>query len=286
MAGSKSVMEATVPPRSRLRPVLRAARWLVLAYAGAVIGFQVLVLAGVGVTRALGHDTRQTTIATVQNLRPVDDRVWASGQPDEVEYRDLAANGVRLVVDLRTGAPDDPTDDDSANLAELGVERLHLRVPDGHVMTAAQVETLLTAVGDVDGLVLLHCGGGVGRSNTASAAYLAARGRDPSVLEAMAVGPMTLEQLWYIATAEAGEIPADDGPLDWTIRRVSRLLDAPRRALSEARAGDLLATAGLAVGAVVVGASLVSVLVAPSRRAFGRGGPPPASGGSPDGGPS
>lgn len=273
MARPESAFEETVPLRQRLRPGVGALRWVVLGYAGAVVCFQVLALAGVGVARVLGHDTRQSTIATVQNLRPVDDRVWASGQPDEAEYRDLAASGVGLVVDLRTGAPDDPTDDESVPLAELGIERLHLAVRDGEVMTADQVDTLVTAVRDTDGLALVHCGGGVGRSTTAGTAYLAATGRDPSFLDAMAVGPMTLEQLWYLATARSGEVPTQDGPLDWTIRQISTALDAPRRLLSEARAGDLLATVGLALGAVAVGASLVTVLAAPARRALGRGDP-------------
>jgi protein tyrosine phosphatase (PTP) superfamily phosphohydrolase (DUF442 family) len=248
------------PPRSPWRRALGSVRWLVLGYAAAVACFHVLVLAGTVATRALGHDPRRSTLGTVQNLRPVDDRVWASGQPNESEYRALAARGLRLVVDLRSGVADDPILDDPALLAEMDVARLHLPVADGQVPTRAQIDEAIGAIRRSEGLALLHCGGGVGRSGSAGAAYLAGTGQDPSLFAAMAVGPMTLEQLWYVATARAGHVPAMHGPVDWTVSRISGALDLPRRALAKARAGDPLATAGLAGGAIAVGVSLVTLL--------------------------
>lgn len=179
--------------------------------------------------RWLGHDPRSDELGSVHNLRRVGDGVWAGAQPDEGEYRELAAHGVRLVVDLRTGVRDDPQEDDDASLRQLGIDRVSLPVPDGHVPSPSTVRRLLQVIGDADdGLVYIHCGAGVGRSAAAQAAFVAATGRNPAWPELVALGPITLEQLWFVVGVSPGD-PHHTTPL---VRRASEALDAPRRIVS------------------------------------------------------
>lgn len=197
----------------------------VVIYFLVVVMAQALLLVGVAAARLVG-DRPTTDMAGVHNFRKVDDRTWAGGQPEADAYPELAARGVRLVVDLRTGTRDDPREDDPALLGRLGVGYLRLPVPDGHVPSEDQVRRFLAAAGDTEGVVFVHCGGGVGRTSALTAASMRAAGEGPGLVDTMAVGPHTVEQLWFVATG-------DTNPL---VRRISEMLDAPRRAWSRLRA--------------------------------------------------
>ena len=203
-----------------------------LVYIAAAVGLQVFMTGLAVVVRALGHDDRSDELSAVHNLRRVEERVWAGAQPDETQYQELAAHGVRLVIDLRTGARDDPHEDDEIALRELGIERLVLPVPDGHVPSRSTLRQIVRAIDEADGLVFVHCGGGVGRTAAAQAAYVAATGRDPAWAELLALGPMTLEQAWFVVAAD----PGDPHGTNVVVRRVSEALDAPRRLVSRLRA--------------------------------------------------
>ncbi len=197
----------------------------IVVYSLVVVIAHALMLVGVVAARLVGE--RPTTdMAGVHNFRTVDRETWAGGQPHADAYGELAAGGARLVVDLRTGSRDDPTKDDPALLGRLGVGYLALPVRDGHVPSEAQVRRFLGAVQETEGVVFVHCGGGVGRTSALTAAYLRATGARPELLSTTAVGPHTVEQLWFVATG-------DTNPL---VRRTSELLDAPRRAWSQLRA--------------------------------------------------
>jgi protein tyrosine phosphatase (PTP) superfamily phosphohydrolase (DUF442 family) len=226
------------------RWVKRSAR-AVVVYAVTVVVFHGLVFAAVAAARALGYDTRRSTLAPVRNLRPIDDRVWAGGQPSDDHYRQMAAQGVRLVVDLRTNAADDRLQDDVDLLAWLGITRLHLPIGDGRVPSAAQTATLVDAVANAEGLVFVHCGAGVGRTAATAAAYLAATGRNPSLPEAVAVGTLTLEQMWDIGTRGPGDTTSVGGPVGAAVGMLSEALDVPRRVLNKAQAGSGPATAAV-----------------------------------------
>ena len=207
---------------------LRAAIFVGAAYFAAVVLFHGAVAAGVVVARAQGRHPHPPASIDVENLRQIDDRVWASGQPDDRHYRELAAAGVRAIVDLRTGAADDRNDVDRAELAGLGISYVRLPVRDGHVPDDATVRRFLNVIERQDGIALVHCGAGVGRSSTFAAGYLSYQGRDVSLWDTLALGSVTLEQAWFLTSGKRNEV----------IRRLSEGLDAPRRGWS--RLGSLL----------------------------------------------
>jgi protein tyrosine phosphatase (PTP) superfamily phosphohydrolase (DUF442 family) len=215
----RSAAEADRRPRWRRRGV-RAA----LLYLGVVVVTQALVWTGVLAARAAGNDPT-TTMVAVPNFRVVDERLWAGGQPDAEAYRVLAARGVRLVVDLRTGAADDPNTDDPSLLASLGIAYVSLPVADGHVPSTAQVGRFVALVQSAPGRVFVHCGGGVGRTSALTAAYARRSGARPPFDDMVAIGPHTLAQLWFVATGDSNVV----------VRRASEVVDAPRRAWSRIR---------------------------------------------------
>jgi protein tyrosine phosphatase (PTP) superfamily phosphohydrolase (DUF442 family) len=220
-------------PRNRQvtrRGWLKAVAWGLAGYLGLAVLSTGFMFAGVAVTRALGQDPRakDDSLPPIKHLRWVDDKLLAGAQPHSGDYVGLGDLGVSLVVDVRTGSDDDPVLDDPEYLASLGIDYLQLPIRDGRVPTDATVRRFVDSVEAADGLVFMHCGGGVGRSTSLQAAYQATRGEHPSLWKQLAVGPPTLEQAWFIASAAPGDPTSES----LAVSLVSRALDAPRRILS------------------------------------------------------
>ena len=223
---------APLPPRATARSPHRRRLARVALGAALVLGVgNLAVVAAVPVARAAEGTARPAPVTGVEHLRAVDDRVWRGNAPTEQGYRELARAGVRTVVDLRAERDlDVPT----ALLADLGIRRIALPVRDGQTPTTEQVAVLLRAVTETDGLVYVHCGAGVGRSGSMSAAYLVATGAETpagALRRSLSVGPPSLEQIRYMSTLDAAGA-GDDGVVTDTVRVASRVLDAPRRTWS------------------------------------------------------
>ena len=201
------------------------------AYLAAVLAVTLLSMGATVIARLTADGPVTEELAGVRNFRRIDDRLWAGGQPDAGAYHELARRGVAVVVDLRTGASDDPREDDPSLLSSLGIGYRRLPVADGHTPGDGHLRRFLEVVERAKGVVFVHCGAGVGRTNAVQAAYMAATGTEPSLSRLAAIGPMTLDQAWSVAAAEAGR-PGASNPL---VRRLSELLDAPRRGLSRLR---------------------------------------------------
>jgi protein tyrosine phosphatase (PTP) superfamily phosphohydrolase (DUF442 family) len=198
---------------------------LSLCYAAVTLGWVVASEVVVVASRLVGGDLR-SEFSGVPNFRVVDDRVLAGGQPAAADvYPKLADLGVVLIVDLRTGASDDPHEDDPDALRALGIDYLSLPVSDGHVPSGRDIERFVAAVRDARGVVFVHCGAGVGRTSSMTAAYLRESGSDPPVVDQLALGSHTLEQVWFVTTGDSNVV----------VRRLSEAVDAPRRAWSRIR---------------------------------------------------
>ena len=102
--------------------------------------------------------------------------VYIAGQPSEAAMRQLKAEGVTLVVNLRTDAEMSNRErvpfDEAALASELGMEYLHLPVsPPDHPYEPRVVDALAQALARHEGKALLHCGV-AGRASTVWAGYL------------------------------------------------------------------------------------------------------------------
>lgn len=208
-----------VPWRMMLRVVRNLAVGLVLF----------LVIGNLAITAAWQMTARRSAhvvpaISGITNLSVVDDAVWRSAAPSSRSYGELADAGVRTIVDLRA---EENLRVDVDALAALGIRWVHLPIRDGQIPSDEQVRRFLGAVDGSEGITLVHCGAGVGRTGAMVAAYRVATG-ESSGLEAMranlAVGPPSLEQLAFAASLDGG-LHRPPVPLVFA----SRVLDSPRR---------------------------------------------------------
>lgn len=206
-----------------LRPVcLVAAAWL-----GVFLTVNILFLLGGVAARWADKDPRVHGDGwpAITHLRVVDDRLLVGGATSADQYRALAERGVTLVIDTRTGGAADASTDDPQHLAAIGLDYARLPIPDGRAPTPSQIRRFLDLVASADGRVFAHCGGGVGRSTSVAAAYEAAQGQDPSVLEQLATGPPTIEQIWFVGTLRPNH---PDHGISPAVAVVSRAVDSPR----------------------------------------------------------
>jgi protein tyrosine phosphatase (PTP) superfamily phosphohydrolase (DUF442 family) len=177
-------------------------------------------------TMVARHDSvpHRVELPGVPNLVAVDDKLWRGAAQDERGYEALAGRGVETVIDLRA----ETARGDDRSLERLGLDVIHIPMRDGQAPTNDQVAEFLSAVKSSSGRVFVHCGAGVGRTGTMSAAYLVQTGgasASEALTHNLAVGPPSLEQLAFVSGMDDGSF--DRPPIAVTV--LSRFLDAPRR---------------------------------------------------------
>jgi uncharacterized protein (TIGR01244 family) len=216
---------------TRIPRLLRVVLGVAAGWFGVFVVVNVVILLVGVVARWSGKDPqlRSDDWPGITHLRQVDDHLLVGGQTTLPEYKELAEHGVTLVLDVRpggdrAGANRNERDNPEA-LREIGLDYVSLPIPDGRAPTPDQIRRFLELVDGNEGRVFAHCGGGVGRSTSLAAAYEAAHGQDPSVMEQLAVGPPTLEQIWFVGTLEPNHPEHGISPV---VAITSRVIDAPR----------------------------------------------------------
>lgn len=205
---------------------LRVVAFVVVAVvAGSLIQGNIALVAASWLARGTTDLDTGPKLEGVRKLYVVDDHVWRGAQPGAVGFRSLAARGVTTVVDLRPG-PD--ANDVDGELRALGMEPIHLPVTDGRPPSASQVRDFVAIARASNGRVFVHCGEGVGRAGTMSAAYKVTTGKadaTEALRESLAIGVLTLEQIAFIRALDRDG--AQNPPAVATA--VSRYLDGPRQ---------------------------------------------------------
>lgn len=108
------------------------------------------------------------------NISRVNDWLWVGGAVARSQYRELSAQGITAVIDMRG-----ERSDDAAALGALGIELLHLPVKDRYPPTVEQllqgVEWAVPRV-KAGGRLYTHCEHGVGRGPLMGLAVMVALG--------------------------------------------------------------------------------------------------------------
>ncbi|TDD82282.1 fused DSP-PTPase phosphatase/NAD kinase-like protein [Actinomadura rubrisoli] len=200
------------------------------ALAWLVVSLSILAMSGSARAqeRATGGE-RPADVPGIKNFTRVDDHLWRGAAPTGEGYRWLAARGVRTVVDLRAERLGDAA---LARPGRAGLTAVRIPVRDGQAPSREQVARFLDAVARARGPVFVHCGAGVGRTGSMSAAYLVRTGRADAAtatLRSLAVGPPTLEQVAFMRGLGHGREAARPSA---TVVALSRLADSPRRSWS------------------------------------------------------
>ena len=104
----------------------------------------------------------------IKNFGQMDERFYRGAQPKEKDYKDLAALGVKTVIDLT----DSPKDYEKSTVESLGMQYINIPIPDKASPSDASVAQFLKLVDDpATGKFYVHCAGGRHRTGIMGAVY-------------------------------------------------------------------------------------------------------------------
>ena len=104
----------------------------------------------------------------IKNFGQMDDRFFRGAQPKEEQYKELAALGIKTIIDLR----DDPEEYEKRQAEALGMRYVHLPMIAKKYPKAETVEQFLKLVDDPStGKFFVHCAGGRHRTGVMGAVY-------------------------------------------------------------------------------------------------------------------
>jgi protein tyrosine/serine phosphatase len=119
---------------------------------------------------AFSQEIQKTDVSTVtiKNFGQMDERFFRGGQPKENDYHQLAALGIKTVIDLR----DDPKAYEKQNVEALGMKYVSIPMSDKDYPAIAKIEQFLKLVDDpTTGKFYVHCAGGRHRTGVMGAVY-------------------------------------------------------------------------------------------------------------------
>ena len=104
----------------------------------------------------------------IKNFGQMDDRFYRGAQPKEEDYKQLAAIGIKTIIDLR----EDPTDYEKRDAEAAGIRYINLPMSDKDYPPAATIDQFLKVVDDPStGKFFVHCAGGRHRTGVMGAVY-------------------------------------------------------------------------------------------------------------------
>ena len=98
----------------------------------------------------------------------MDDRFYRGAQPKEQDYKDLAALGIKTVIDLTA----EPKPYEQGMVESLGMKYVHIPMADKRYPTEEATTMFLKFAGDpATGKFFVHCAGGRHRTGAMGAVY-------------------------------------------------------------------------------------------------------------------
>ncbi len=125
-----------------------------------------LLISGISIAQT-GTQSDFTNIK-IKNFGQMDERFFRGAQPKESDYKDLAALGVKTIVDLQT----DPKEYEKPTVEALGMRYVNIPMVDKKYPTEDQIAQFLALVDDPNtGKFYVHCAGGRHRTGIMGAVY-------------------------------------------------------------------------------------------------------------------
>jgi len=104
----------------------------------------------------------------IKNFGQMDDRFFRGAQPAESDYKDLAALGIKTIIDLQ----DDPTSYEKRAAKAAGMRYVNIPMSDSSTPRDEQIEQFLKLANDpATGKFYVHCAGGRHRTGVMGAVY-------------------------------------------------------------------------------------------------------------------
>ena len=122
----------------------------------------------IAVASASANSTPVSPNMRIKNFGQMDDRFYRGGQPEERDYKALAALGVKTIIDLR----DDPTSYEKRDAESAGMRYVNIPMSDSGRPRDEQIEQFLKLTNDpATGRFFVHCAGGRHRTGVMGAVY-------------------------------------------------------------------------------------------------------------------
>ena len=127
-----------------------------------------VVLAVAGCAVAKRHSDPTFSNIHIRNFGKMDDRFYRGAQPDEADYKDLKALGIRTIIDLQ----DSPTNYEKRDVEALGMRYVNIPMSDSSYPKQESINAFLKLVNDpATGKFFAHCAGGRHRTGVVGAIY-------------------------------------------------------------------------------------------------------------------
>lgn len=105
---------------------------------------------------------------TIKNFGQMDERFFRGAQPDEGDFKALAALGIKTIIDLR----DDPTSYEKRAAEAAGMRYVNIPMSDSSRPRDEQIDQFLKIANDpATGRFFVHCAGGRHRTGVMGAVY-------------------------------------------------------------------------------------------------------------------
>ena len=116
---------------------------------------------------AFSQEANNTKV-NIKNFGQMDDRFFRGAQPKENQYQELAALGIRTVIDLQ----DKPTAYEKQNVEALGMKYVNIPMSDKDYPETAKIDQFLKLIDEPStGKFYVHCAGGRHRTGVMGAVY-------------------------------------------------------------------------------------------------------------------
>lgn len=138
------------------------------SYLSVLLGVVALVLASQ--ISAVSQESQNAALAavTIKNFGQMDDRFFRGAQPKESDYQELAALGIKTVIDLQ----DDPKAYEKQSVEALGMKYVNIPMSDKDYPSTEKIQQFLKLVDDPStGKFYVHCAGGRHRTGVMGAVY-------------------------------------------------------------------------------------------------------------------
>lgn len=115
-----------------------------------------------------GERVRAGVRVDIKNFGKVNERIYRGGQPEDDEYEQLAAIGIKTVIDLR----EDPEKYARRSAQDAGLRYINIRLNSKRPPTIEESDQFLRLVNDQNNWpVFVHCAGGRHRTGVLLAVY-------------------------------------------------------------------------------------------------------------------
>jgi protein tyrosine/serine phosphatase len=126
-----------------------------------------LILTLFAISFAKGDVTSFSNIH-IKNFGQMDERFYRGGQPKAADYKELAALGIKTVINLR----EDSDSSEQSEVEALGMHYVSIPMSDRDYPRLEQINQFLNLVNDpATGKFFVHCAGGRHRTGVMGAAY-------------------------------------------------------------------------------------------------------------------